>query len=372
MAAFNFPSSPSNGDNYSANGVTFTYNSSSGAWIRASAVGAQGATGSTGAQGATGSGGSTGAQGATGSGGSTGPTGNTGAQGATGSGGSTGPTGPTGAQGANGPNILPTATSNPSSPSTGQLYFNTSDKRIKVYNGSTWNNTDIGSDPHYSNVRLLLIGGTTSSISDQKGRHTLTFNGNAGMSNNHTSPVGSTYTMRLSNGGSGNYLALTGNLPDFRLDDADWTFEYYVRITGTNTNYYHVFSPDGQSGRGTFKGYGAGSNVSSMYFYSPTDSMSHSPGNNADGLAHDTWMHVAWEYDQSGNDFRLYIGGDRKVVDGSFAFPGGNPNLAYFGRNPDHTNEYKEFYLDNVRWTRGVCRYNGTNFVPPTNPYPTS
>jgi len=67
MAAFNFPSSPSNGDNYSANGVTFTYNSSSGAWIRASAVGAQGATGNTGAQGATGSGGSTGAQGATGS-----------------------------------------------------------------------------------------------------------------------------------------------------------------------------------------------------------------------------------------------------------------------------------------------------------------
>ena len=96
MAAFNFPSSPSNGDNYSANGVTFTYNSSSGAWIRASAVGAQGATGSTGAQGATGSGGSTGAQGATGSGGSTGPTG---AQGATGSGGSTGPTGAQGAGG---------------------------------------------------------------------------------------------------------------------------------------------------------------------------------------------------------------------------------------------------------------------------------
>jgi len=60
MAAFNFPSSPSNGDNYSANGVTFTYNSSSGAWIRASAVGAQGATGNTGAQGATGAAGSNG------------------------------------------------------------------------------------------------------------------------------------------------------------------------------------------------------------------------------------------------------------------------------------------------------------------------
>ena len=60
MAAFNFPSSPNNGDSYTANGVTFTYNSSSTAWIRSSAVGAQGATGPTGAQGATGA---TGAQG---------------------------------------------------------------------------------------------------------------------------------------------------------------------------------------------------------------------------------------------------------------------------------------------------------------------
>ena len=48
MAAFNFPSSPSNGATYSANGVTFTYSSSAGAWQRSSAVGAQGATGSTG------------------------------------------------------------------------------------------------------------------------------------------------------------------------------------------------------------------------------------------------------------------------------------------------------------------------------------
>ena len=82
MAAFNFPSSPSNGDTYTANGVTFTYSSSSTAWQRSSAVGAQGAAG---AQGATGP---TGAQGATGSTGPTGAQGAAGAQGATGSSGS--------------------------------------------------------------------------------------------------------------------------------------------------------------------------------------------------------------------------------------------------------------------------------------------
>ena len=111
MAAFNFPSSPSNGATYTANGVTFTYSSSAGAWQRSSAVGAQGATGNTGPTGPTGN---TGAQGATGNTGPTGPTGNTGAQGtagaqgataaqgAQGATGSTGPTGNTGAQGSAG------------------------------------------------------------------------------------------------------------------------------------------------------------------------------------------------------------------------------------------------------------------------------
>ena len=94
MAAFDFPNSPSNGDTYTANGVTFQWNGS--VWIRYSAsMGAQGSTGPTGAQGAVGS---TGAQGATGSTGAQGATGPTGAQGATGS---TGAQGATGAAGSN-------------------------------------------------------------------------------------------------------------------------------------------------------------------------------------------------------------------------------------------------------------------------------
>ena len=104
--AFNFPSSPSNGDTYSANGFTYEYDGTK--WIRKSpSTGAQGSTGPTGAQGATGATGAQGAQGhqgATGTG-AQGATGATGAQGATGSGGATGAqgnTGSTGAQGAQG------------------------------------------------------------------------------------------------------------------------------------------------------------------------------------------------------------------------------------------------------------------------------
>ena len=41
MAAFDFPSSPSNGDNYTANGVTWSWDGS--AWRRSGGIGAQGA-----------------------------------------------------------------------------------------------------------------------------------------------------------------------------------------------------------------------------------------------------------------------------------------------------------------------------------------
>ena len=102
MAAFDFPNSPSNGDTYTANGVTFQWNGS--VWTRYSAsMGAQGSTGPTGAQGAVGS---TGAQGATGSGGSTG------AQGAAGPTGAQGATGSTGSQGAAGSNGAITSIAN--------------------------------------------------------------------------------------------------------------------------------------------------------------------------------------------------------------------------------------------------------------------
>ena len=260
------------------------------------------------------------------------------------------------------------SSSNISGTDTGALFYNTLEKRVKVYNGNTWTNTDIASDPYWSNVVLLIAGAST--ITDASGRHTLSLNNNAQTSTNHTSPVGNSHTIRLCSGNSGDYLNVQSNLGDFRLDDSDWTFEYWVRIVDTATSYFHIFTADGQSNRGTFKGYSSSSTISSMYFYSSQgNGLSH---NTNSSFSHNAWMHVAWEFDDSADDFRLYIGGVLKETNTNMTFQGGNPSYAYFGRNTDQTNESLEFYIDNIRWTRGVCRYNGSNFTPPTTPYPTS
>ena len=250
----------------------------------------------------------------------------------------------------------------------GALYYNTLEKRLKVYNGNAWTNTDIAADQYWSNVVLLIAGAST--IVDASGRHTLTLNGNAATSTTYASPVGNSHTIRLCPVNAGDYLNVQNNLGDFRMDDSDWTFEYWVRIVDTASSYFHIFTADGQSNKGTFKGYTSSSTISSMYFYSSQgNGLSH---NTNSSFSHNTWMHVAWEFDDSADDFRLYIDGVLKETNTSMTFEGGNPIYAYFGRNTDQTNEHIEFYIDNIRWTRGVCRYNGTNFTPPTSPYPTS
>ena len=81
MAALDFPTSPINGQVYTANGRTWTYNSSSTSWTSVispgaqGAVGAQGTIGAQGVQGAVGSQGAVGAQGVQGRQGATGPQG---------------------------------------------------------------------------------------------------------------------------------------------------------------------------------------------------------------------------------------------------------------------------------------------------------
>ena len=132
MASFDFPNSPSNGQTYSANGITFTWNGTS--WKRNTGA-VKGEPGSTGPQGA---------QGATGQ---KGQTGNTGSQ------------GPQGAQGATGPTLKPACVNGSGSGQTSQESYQ--------------NIVNVTITPTQSNSHMLIIAtgcvqGRTGSNNNQR------------------------------------------------------------------------------------------------------------------------------------------------------------------------------------------------------------
>ena len=197
MAAFDFPNSPSVGNTYTANGVTFQWNGS--VWTRYSAsTGAQGSTGPTGAQGAVGS---TGAQGATGS------TGPTGAQGAT---------GPTGAQGAQG------------------------------HQGTAGSSTTINNN---ANNRIITGSGTANTL---EGEANLQFDGStlavtgaitASTSITATNNLTTTGNFTVSGTNPNIFLTDTNNDSDFRISNSNGVLEF--RDT-TNTATRFQIASDGK------------------------------------------------------------------------------------------------------------------------------
>lgn len=154
--AIDFPNTPSINDLHSSSGKTWKWDGEKWIVIYTDLSGPIGATGPTGVTGATGPTGITGATGPTGVIGATGPTGITGATGptgpigitgATGPTGITGPTGPTGptgltgatgATGFTGPTAITSSATAPVSPTSGQVWFDTSTGASYIYYNSAW------------------------------------------------------------------------------------------------------------------------------------------------------------------------------------------------------------------------------------------
>ena len=256
-----------------------------------------------------------------------------------------------------------TATSDPGSNAAGQMYYKTDTKKLRVYNGTKWTDMNATTDPYWSDVVFYMNG---DSASDLAGRHSVTANGNAARSTSITSPVGSSHVFSIQNGGSGNYYSIGNNLQDFAWNTGDWTLEFYRYVQSSRSSYLHTLSADGQSAKGTFKGYSNNGSSLTCYFYS----------NNGGGASYNSgwtfraWDHVAFEYVSSGNTMRLYQNGTlRHTMNPNF--PGGTPAHCYLGRNVNHTSEYVHHYIDNIRLSRRA-RYSGSNFTIPTTQYPTA
>lgn len=201
-----------------------------------------------------------------------------------------------------------------------------------------------GGDPYWSNVKALLYfegadGGTV--FTDETGR-IWTRRGTATTST--AQEKFGTSSLRLVNGTTDG-ISVAASLV---TTTGDYTIEGFSYRTANKTGYACIFCITST--------YGIFFENGSLVFYSAGDKI------NAGNPGINTWHHIAFVRKNATSN--LYIDG---VLKGSVATNMVGSSSMYIGT--DNVNEGYIGWIDCVRITDGVARYNG-NFTPPTTPFP--
>jgi hypothetical protein len=169
----------------------------------------------------------------------------------------------------------------------------------------------------------------------------------------------------MSFGGTNDYL-LTPTKTPFTLGSGDFTIEGWINQTATK-NAYIAGQADSTFSVGGSAWFlyvtalapqfgvivGATQSLTSQNLTAPTN----------------TWTHIAGVRD--GNNIRLYVNGVQSssaAVSGSINSP---TSSVCIGRAGDYVASYFNGYIDDFRFTKGICRYpSGTTFTPPDAAFP--
>jgi hypothetical protein len=165
--------------------------------------------------------------------------------------------------------------------------------------------------------------------------------------------------------GSGDYLTVPDH-PGFDFGDEDFTIEYWEYRLGSGTGSVMCRVRTGQG----YNPWLLGHNESgTLKLYMSVDYANWAVSSLSMGsMIQNAWTHYAVV--RQGSTVRTYQNGSQ-VSTASFTgtLPIGGGSLS-IGRYADNSTDYFNGYLDDVRITRGVCRYpDGTTFSVPALPY---
>lgn len=165
--------------------------------------------------------------------------------------------------------------------------------------------------------------------------------------------------------GNGDSFSTT-NLSPFEFGTGDFTVECWVYMTNLGT-YNGIIDTRSSPSFDNL--------VFGIWNVSGTLRLDHVSSNSSarltatsTGVALNTWTYVAWT--RRNGTLACFVDGFRDSATASNSgviSPGGT--TAYIGQVIDPT--YFNGYIDELRITKGVCRYNA-NFTPPTAPFPNS
>jgi hypothetical protein len=216
-----------------------------------------------------------------------------------------------------------------------------------------------------TNTQLLLLG-KTSGVSDTAGNNDVVLYGNAQVSS--FSKVGSG---SIALNGSTDYAVLPPQ-QTLQLGAGDFTIEFWMYLNALPSAYTRVFSISntsvaGQGDEGLVIEI-ASNNVMTSTFISGTTSY----GSVTDPVAITAGAWIHWAYTRNGTTSRLFRNGVLVAT--------GNAGTAYVNWAATWkgyigawlgTSRFVNGYIDDLRITKGVCRYTG-NFAVPTAAFPTN
>jgi hypothetical protein len=230
-----------------------------------------------------------------------------------------------------------------------------------------------GVDPYYSNVSLLLhadgTNGSTTFTDNSQSPKTVTAYGNARISTAQSKFGGSSMYFD----GAGDYLT-SPTSPAFEFGSGDFTVELFTYMNTLPNAYariigYNVGPAD--TGNESFVLEVSNTNKMSMCFTSnaPLDYYVIEPNL----ITLNVWIH--WAMVRTGSVVTLYRDGTSVATlnVGTSAMSQPTTHTLSIGRWLSTTGNERYFngYLDDLRITKGVCRYT-SSFTPPTAAFPNS
>jgi len=224
-------------------------------------------------------------------------------------------------------------------------------------------------DANWSDVHLLLDF-EGQSVTDHSGNATNLTVGNGSNTSSGTAVYGSganakngSYSFHSSGTGTANpYIALA----DPQLGTGEFTLECWLKVSSAST-YANLMTNEQQ---GTSPGYGFSWQVGGsggMLLWNQWSLKVSGTTNVVDG----NWHHVALTRNASSH-VTLWVDGQKDhtntVTDsGSYSITNSGTSPFLIGHNLFHANRHIAGYIDDVRITKGVCRYTDTTngFTPP-------
>lgn len=233
-------------------------------------------------------------------------------------------------------------------------------------------------DPFYQYVTLLLhfdgADGATSDIDYGPQARPITFENSAALSD-FTAPFGSGTSLDLTAGGDarvncGDYFSYTFGAGQFTIEAevyldnfpdttpmmivSKWTpapgreFQFWCQRSGSNVTFYFDVSTTGSDAFGQL----------TTWVGSPLTTSDFNTG---------AWYHVCVDFD--GATYRFYLNGTLKMTGATVRTIYNSTTPLYIGNRETGSGYSWRGYIDEVRITKGLARYRGINFTPPSAPH---